>query len=69
MAKAFRWKFRAALEAAFADRELRFPGQLKSLAAPRAFAALIGQCFCKDWVAYAKRPFGGPQHVLEYLGN
>jgi len=23
----------------------------------------------KDWVVYAKAPFGGPQHVLEYLGR
>jgi Putative transposase len=25
--------------------------------------------FRKDWVVYAKRPFGGPQHVLRYLGR
>jgi hypothetical protein len=23
----------------------------------------------KDWVVYAEAPFGGPQHVLEYLGR
>ena len=23
----------------------------------------------KKWVVYAKAPFGGPQHVLEYLGR
>jgi Putative transposase/Transposase zinc-binding domain len=69
MAKAFRGKFRHALEEAFAAGELRFPGQLRNLAAPRAFAALIRQCFRKKWVVYAKRPFGGPEHVLQYLGN
>jgi hypothetical protein len=25
--------------------------------------------FEKDWVIYAKRPFGGPQQVIEYLGR
>jgi hypothetical protein len=69
MAKAFRGKFRDALEEAFAAGELRFPGQLRNLATPRAFRALIRQCFRKKWAAYAKRPFGGPEHVLEYLGN
>ena len=69
MGKAFRGKFRKALEAAFAAGELRFPGQLSNLATPRAFAALIRQCFAKNWVVYAKRPFGGPEQVLEYLGN
>jgi hypothetical protein len=24
--------------------------------------------FRQDWVVYAKRPFGGPEHVLRYLG-
>jgi hypothetical protein len=69
MAKAFRGKFREALEEAFAAGELRFPGQMRNLAGPRAFAGLIRQCFRKKWVVYAKRPFGGPEHVLEYLGN
>ena len=26
-------------------------------------------CSAKDWVVYAKRPFGGPEHVLRYLGR
>src|SRR6266851_954462 len=25
--------------------------------------------FRKDWVVYAKRPFGGPEHVLHYLAR
>lgn len=25
--------------------------------------------FQKDWVVYAKRPFGGPEYVLRYLGR
>jgi hypothetical protein len=39
------------------------------LAAPRAFAELLGKSCRHKWVVYAKRPFGGPEHVLEYLGN
>jgi len=69
MAKAFRGKFREALREAFTAGDLRFPGQLSNLAQPKAFAELLRQCFRKNWVVYAKRPFGGPQQVLEYLGN
>ena len=69
MAKAFRGKFLDALKTAFAAGELRFPGQLKNLSTPRAFAALLRQCCRHKWVVYAKRPFGGPEHVLKYLGN
>jgi hypothetical protein len=69
MAKAFRGKVHEAIQKAFAAGELRFPGQMKNLAKPCAFAALLRQCFQKKWVVYAKRPFGGPQQVLHYLGN
>ena len=69
MAKAFRGKFLDALRESFAAGELRFPGQMKNLAASRAFAALLRQCCRHKWVAYAKRPFGGPEQVLQYLGN
>jgi len=69
MAKAFRGKFLDALQAALAAGELHFPGQLKKLSTPRAFAALLRQCCRHKWVVYAKRPFGGPEHVLHYLGN
>ena len=31
--------------------------------------ALIESLFQKEWVVYAKRPFGGPQQVIEYLGR
>jgi hypothetical protein len=42
---------------------------MKNLAAPRAFAELLRQCCRHKWVVYAKRPFGGPEQVLQYLGN
>jgi hypothetical protein len=30
---------------------------------------LLESLFQKDWVVYAKRPFGGPAQVVEYLGR
>ena len=30
---------------------------------------LIESLFAKQWVVYAKRPFGGPKQVIEYLGS
>jgi hypothetical protein len=38
------------------------------LAHPRAFAAWLRVLFRHDWVVYSKPPFGGPEHVLRYLG-
>ena len=31
--------------------------------------ALFNGLYSKDWVVYAKAPFGGPQAVIEYLGR
>ena len=33
------------------------------------FAKFLRQLFRQDWVVYAKRPFGGPEHVLHYLAR
>jgi len=32
-------------------------------------SALVDSLYQIDWVVYAKRPFGGPEHVLKYLGR
>jgi predicted Zn-ribbon and HTH transcriptional regulator len=69
LSKVFRGKFTDGLKAAFAAGALRFPGNLKMLAEPKAFRAFLRPLFRKRWVVYAKRPFGGPEHVLHYLAR
>jgi Putative transposase/Transposase zinc-binding domain len=65
----FRGKFYQALKHAFRDGKLTFHGDLKLLAQPKTFAAWLRPLFRKDWVVYAKPPFGGPEYVLQYLGR
>ena len=65
----FRGKFHEALQRAFHDGKLNFHGDLKLLAQPKTFAAWLRPLFRKDWVVYSKRPFGGPEYVLRYLGR
>jgi len=65
----FRGKFVDALERAFQNGQLRFEGDLKLLAQPKIFAAWLRPLFRQDWVVYLKRPFGGPEYVLHYLGR
>jgi hypothetical protein len=69
LGRVFRGKFHEALQRAFHDGKLNFHGDSKLLAQPKTFAAWLRPLFRKDWVVYAKRPFGGPQHVLRYLGR
>jgi hypothetical protein len=42
---------------------------LVSLAQPKTFSSWLRQLFRHDWVVYSKRPFGGPEHALRYLGS
>ena len=67
--RVFRGKFREALKQAFQDGLLRFEGKLKLLAKPKIFAAWLRPLYRKNWVVYLKRPFGGPEYVLQYLGR
>ena len=41
----------------------------EQLASPGAFSHFLWQLGQKDWVVYAKPPFGGAEHVLNYLAR
>jgi len=68
LSRVFRGKFVQALKRTFSQGQLGFHGTLKLLAQPKIFSAWLRQLFRNDWVVYSKRPFGGPEHVLRYLG-
>jgi len=53
MSKVFRAKYVEALKSRIPDLDKH----------------LVNALFKKDWVVYAKRPFGGPEQVVEYLGR
>jgi len=67
--KVFRGKFVDALKEAFQNGQLHFHGDLKLLAQPKTFAAWLRPLHRQDWVVYLKRPFGGPEYVVHYLGR
>jgi hypothetical protein len=57
------------LQAAFDKRHLVLAGDVARLKETAAFAHLLSTLRRVKWVVYAKSAFGGPQHVLEYLGR
>jgi len=65
----FRGKFVDALKEVFQNGQLHFHGDLKLLAQPKTFAAWLRPLHRQDWVVYLKRPFGGPEYVVHYLGR
>jgi len=65
----FRAKYLAGLHRAYTDGTLTFAAGTAPLAHADQFAALVTQLRATPWVVYAKRPFGGPAQVLQYLGR
>jgi hypothetical protein len=69
LSRVFRGKFIDFLKRAYGSGKLHFYGKLASLAQTRAWQSQLDAAVKKDWVVYAKRPFGGPQRVLKYLAR
>jgi hypothetical protein len=69
LSRRFRHVFLSHLQQAFDAQRLRFTGSLAALSDARAFAAHLAPARQSDWVVYAKRPFGGPHQVLDYVGR
>ncbi len=57
------------IAAAHADGKLAFHGSLAHFANARRFAAFLALLRKQRWFVYAKEPFDGPEHVLEYLSG
>jgi hypothetical protein len=55
LSRVFRGKFLAGLRALAAQGKVGLPD--------------LGPLYAKDWVVYAKPPFGGPEQVLKYLAR
>ena len=69
LSRVFRGKFVAGLRRAFRLGQLAFQGRLHPLTNTSVFRAFLRRLFRHDWVVYAKPPFGGPAHVLQYFAR
>ena len=69
LSRLFRRLFLEALTKAHQAGDLRFFADHSHLADPRTFADWLKPLRQIEWVVYAKRPFAGPEVVLEYLSR
>src|SRR5229473_5070996 len=69
LSRLFRRLFLEALQKAFETDQLQFHGGIESLGERNAFLQYLTPATQTEWVVYAKPPFGGPAHVLDYLGR
>jgi predicted Zn-ribbon and HTH transcriptional regulator len=69
LAKEFRKRYLKLLSGAYLKDQLVFTKKTAALESKQNFQQLTNSVSKKKWIAYAKRPFAGPQQVLEYLGR
>jgi hypothetical protein len=69
LSRLFRRLFTERLVALHGAGELQFFGHLARLTTAGAFSAYLAPLRKREWVVYAKRPFGGPGQVLSYLAR
>jgi len=69
LSRLFRRLFLESLQKAFDADQLQFFGALEPLRQPAAFGQHLAPAKASEWVVYAKRPFAGPQQVLDYVGR
>ena len=62
MSNLFRGIYVSKLRRLFEDEKLELPKKL-------SWRKLLTQLMKKDWVVYAKKPFAGPEKLLDYLGR
>jgi predicted RNA-binding Zn-ribbon protein involved in translation (DUF1610 family) len=69
LSRLLRGKLLAFLRQAYDRGELKWTGGLAPLADPRQFAQFLTSLYQKEWVVYAKPPFGGAEQALKYLAR
>ena len=69
MSTVFRGKFLAGLQDAYDDGQLEFGDACAELKEREPFRRWMKALYRNEWVVYAKRPFGGPEQVFNYLGR
>jgi hypothetical protein len=66
LSRLFRGKFLAGLRALHTQGQVTLPPLLREAT---SFTAWLSPLYAKEWVVYAKSPFGGPEQVLKYLAR
>ncbi len=69
LAKEFQRRYLNKLEKAYRKNTLSFYGKTEMYRNEKQFLRLLAALWYKQWITYAKQPFGGPEQVLEYLGR
>jgi len=64
MSRLFRGKLLAGIHQMYKNKQLTLTAKIDA-----NYLTIKRKLYKKEWVVYAKKAFGGPNHVLEYLGR
>lgn len=65
----FKKKFLYCFKGLYLSGKLKCVGKITHLGKRQEFEKLYEDLFKKKWITYIKRPFGGPEQVVDYLGR
>lgn len=69
MSKVIRARFIKQLRKAYYDNRLVIPESCESLKSVAMFEYFLNDLASDPWINYVKKPFGGPEQVLKYIGR
>ncbi len=69
LSKEFKKRYLGLFQKAYENNALFFSGKIAQFKSQHDFNAFIQSLFKMKWIVYAKRPFAGPEQVLDYLGR
>ena len=69
LSQVFKGKLLKMIKEIYEEDNLTLLGELEELNAPHIFDHYINELASKSWVVYAKKPFAGPEQVINYLGQ
>lgn len=69
MSKVIRGRFIKLLRRVYEKGQITIPDSREDLTDPVMFEYFLNDLASDNWVNYAKRPFGGPEQVVKYIGR
>lgn len=69
LSKKFRGKFLALFAEFFNEGKINFFDSTAHLKNTKDFYSMVNNLYRKNWYTYVKRPFNGPEAVIEYFGR
>lgn len=69
LSRKFRGKFLYYMNELYLKNKLKFQSSISDLSSRDVFSQFKNSLYEKEWIVYSKPPFGGAEHVLQYLSR